>query len=296
LPDRKIQPKKMEALEKLKQAIKTHNVVAAAELAGVRSSQIQEMRKTLRGKAQMLVTKNTIVKIAGQELESEKKSINKFADSLSGPFALLFTNTNPFELIFFLNRNKVKVPAKGGDIATGDIIVPSGNTALPPGPIISEFGEVKIPTKIESGSIWVARDTIVARRGDTISSKLASVLTRLGMKPMEAGLSIIAAYDKGTVFDKGLLALDLEEYREDIITIYREGLSLASEAGYLTPDSAPLIIGKAWRQALSLAIKSEYATPETVEKIIKTAQTEMLALTNMVASINKEAAPNPATK
>jgi large subunit ribosomal protein L10 len=296
LPDRKIQPKKIEALEKLKQAIKTHNVVAAAELAGVRSSQIQEMRKTLRGKAQMLVTKNTIVKKAGQELEPEKKSINKFADSLSGPFALLFTNTNPFELILFLNRNKVKVPAKGGDIATGDIIVPAGNTALPPGPIISEFGEVKIPTKIESGSIWVARDTIVARRGDTISSKLASVLTRLGMKPMEAGLSIIAAYDKGTVFDKGLLELDLEKYRGDITTIYREGLSLASEAGYLTPDSAPIIIGKVWRQALSLAIKSEYATPETVEKIIKTAHTEMLALTNMVASINKEAAPNPATK
>ncbi len=293
MPIRKVQPKKREALEQLKQTIKKFEVVAAADLAGVRSSQIQEIRKTLRGKAEMLVTKNTIFKKASQELESEKTSISKFADSLSGPFTLLFTNTNPFELILFLNKNKVRVPAKGGDAATGDIIVPAGNTALPPGPIISEFGEVKIPTRIESGSIWVAKDTVVARKGDKISSKLASVLTRLGMKPMEAGLSIIAAYDKGTIFDKGLLALDLEEYRKDIIATYREGLSLACEAVYLTPESAPLIIGKAWSQALSVAVKSEYTTATTIEQIVRTAHAEMTAITNAVASIDKEALPKP---
>jgi large subunit ribosomal protein L10 len=292
LPARKVQPWKKEALEKMKGVMKMHDVVAAADLRGVRSTQIQEIRKTLRDKATMLVTKNTIFRKASQELEPERKNISKFAESIRGPLVLLFTDMNPFQLILFLNKNKVKVPAKGGDIATSSITIPAGNTGLPPGPIISEFGEVKIPTKIESGSIWVAKDTLVARKGDTIPTKLASVLTRLGMKPMEAGLSIVAAYDKGSLLNRDALALDLEDFKKNIASTYMQALILASEAGYLTPETALMIIGKAWRQAHSLAIKSEYVTPDTANEILRTAYTEMATLTNRVSAISKEAAPN----
>ena len=286
---RRIQPKKKEALEKMKKIMTEYDIVAAADLHGVRSTQIQEMRKTLRGKAQMLVTKNNLLKKAGQELEPKKKGISKFADSIDGPLAFLFTNMNPFELILFLNKNKVKVPAKGGDIATGDIIISAGNTGLPPGPIISEFGEVKIPTKIESGSIWVSKDTVVAKKGDKISAKLASVLTRLGMKPMEAGLSIVAAYDKGAILGRDSLTLDLDEFRQDISKVFVQALTLACEATYLTPESALPIFRKAWQQAYALAVQSEYATPETIEQIVKTAHAEMLALENTVAISKKPA-------
>jgi large subunit ribosomal protein L10 len=292
LPARKVQPWKKEALEKMKGVMKMHDVVAAADLRGVRSTQIQEIRKTLRDKATMLVTKNTIFRKASQELEPERKNINKFAESIRGPLVLLFTDMNPFQLILFLNKNKVKVPAKGGDIATSSITIPAGNTGLPPGPIISEFGEVKIPTKIESGSIWVAKDTLVARKGDTIPTKLASVLTRLGMKPMEAGLSIVAAYDKGSILNRDALALDLEDFKKNIAITYMQALILASEAGYLKPETALMIIGKAWRQAHSLAVKSEYVTPDTVNEILRTAYTEMATLTNRVSAISKETAPN----
>ena len=291
MPGRRVQPWKKEALERLKEVMKMHDVVAAADLSGVRSTQIQEIRKTLRDKAMMLVTKNTIFRKASQELEPQRKNISKFAESIRGPLVLLFTDMNPFQLILFLNKNKVKVPAKGGDIATSNITIPSGNTGLPPGPIISEFGEVKIPTKIESGSIWVAKDTLVARKGDAIPTKLASVLTRLGMKPMEAGLSIVAAYDKGSILDRDALVFDLEDFRKNIASTYMQALILASEAGYLTPETALTIIGKAWRQAHSLAVKSEYVTPDTVKDILRNAYAEMVALTNSVAAISKEAAP-----
>jgi len=273
----------------MKRIMTDYDVVAAADLHGVRSTQIQEMRKTLRGKAQMLVTKNNLLKRAGQELEPKKKGISEFAGSLDGPLAFLFTNMNPFELILFLNKNKVKVPAKGGDIATGDIIISAGNTGLPPGPIISEFGEVKIPTKIESGSIWVAKDTVVAKKGDKISAKLASVLTRLGMKPMEAGLSIVAAYDKGAILGRDSLTLDLDEFRKDISKIFMQALSLACEATHLTSESALPVFRKAWQQAYALAVQSEYATPETIEQIVKTAHAEMLALENAVVISKKPA-------
>ncbi|MBS7623687.1 50S ribosomal protein L10 [Candidatus Bathyarchaeota archaeon] len=284
MPKRRVQRKKREALERVIKVMSDYQVMAAADLRGVRSTQIQEMRKSLRGKVEMLIVKNTLLKKAGEELEAKRKGVKRFVDSLSGPLALLFTDMNPFELILCLNRNKVKVPAKGGDIATGDIIVSAGNTGLPPGPIISEFGEVKIPTKIESGSIWISRDTLVARRGETITAKLASVLTRLGMKPMEAGLSIIAAYDRGVILDSGMLTLDLDQFRRDISRTFMEALSLACEASYLTSESTLPIFRKAWQQACALAVHSEYATRETIEHIVKTAHSRMLALEMAVAA------------
>ena len=122
--------------------------------------------------------------------------MDKFAEAY-GSKVLIFTQLNPFELILFLNKNKVRVPAKGGDMATGEIMIPAGNTGLQPGPVISEFNEAKVQTRIEGGSIFIAKDTIVARKGDIISTKTASLLSKLGMKPMEAGLALSYAYDNG---------------------------------------------------------------------------------------------------
>jgi len=117
------------------------------------------------------------------------------------------------------------------------------------------------------------------------------VLARLGMKPMEAGLSIIAAYDKESILARDILALDLEEYKQNITKVFMQALSLACEAEFVTPESAPLIIGKAWKQAYALAIKSEYVTPETIKRIVQNAHAEMVTLANAVAVIKKEAAP-----
>ncbi|MBS7626195.1 50S ribosomal protein L10 [Candidatus Bathyarchaeota archaeon] len=287
---RRISPKKKLAMERVKEALRKHKVIAAADLTKVRSTQIQEVRKMLRGRAEILVAKNTIFRMACKEIEGERKNILKYAESLNGPFALILTDTNPFELILFLNKNKVKVPAKGGDIATGDIVVPGGNTGLPPGPIISEFGEVKIPTRIESGSIWVTKDTIVARKGDVISAKLASVLMRLGMKPMETGLSLISAYDGEMILNKEMLNLDLEEYRENIVEAALKALNLACEAGYLTSVTALPIFRKVMNQASALALAAEYITPETINQILRAAYLDMMTLNNIIAILNPGAA------
>jgi large subunit ribosomal protein L10 len=283
---RRVSPKKELAMERVKKALRKYRVIAAADLTKVRSTQIQEVRKMLRGRAEILVAKNTIFRMACKELESDRKNILKYAESLSGPFALILTDMNPFELILFLNRNKVKVPAKGGDIATGDIVVPAGNTGLPPGPIISEFGEVKIPTRIESGSIWITKDTIVARKGEVISAKLASVLTRLGMKPMETGLSLIAAYDGEMILDREMLKLNLEEYKRNIVEAAFKALNVACEAGYLTSATAIPIFRKALNQASALALAAEYITPETINQMLIAAYLEMMTLNNIIVMKN----------
>jgi large subunit ribosomal protein L10 len=280
---------KKEIFSDLVELLKKYSVIAVADLQKVRSSQIQEIRKKLRGKADLIVAKNTILRKASSSIAGEKKNVDKFADGLTGSKVLIFTQLNPFELIVFLNKNKVRVPAKGGDIATSEIVIPAGNTGLQPGPVISEFNEAKVQTRIEGGSIFVARDTVVAEKGDTISTKTASLLSKLGMKPMEAGLSLSYAYDNGLLLGPNDLAFDLDQMRNDFASAARLAFGLAVEANIVLPETAPVIISKAYRQAVALSVEAGFFTKETAELIIQRAYRNMNALTSAIARVNPEA-------
>jgi len=287
---KKIAPWKQEVIEQIQGNLSTYKMVAAANLQQVRSSQIHEVRKKLRGKVQFLVAKNNLVKRAAEE--SKKENIERFTEKLLGSRILLFSDLAPHSLVLLLNKNKVRVPAKGGDVATGEILIPAGNTGLPPGPVISEFGEAKVPTKIESGSIWVSKDTVVSRKGDAISPKLASVLSKLGIKPMELGLSLTAAYEQGVVFAEEDLKVDLDAYRTNLRQAASQAFNVAVNTGYVLPETAPQILGKVYREALSLAINAAYPAEEALPQIIRTAYIQMLGLTAK-AGITTETTEKP---
>jgi len=280
---------KKEIYQDVTELLKKYSVVAVADLQKVRSSQIQEIRKKLRGKADLIVAKNTILRKASEKMAAEKKGIDKFADSLTGSKVLIFTQMNPFELIIFLNKNKVRVPAKGGDIATSDIMIPGGNTGLQPGPVISEFNEAKVQTRIEGGSIFVAKDTVVVEKGEVIPVKTASLLSKLGMKPMEAGLSLSYAYDNGSVLGPNDLVFDLDQMKSDFSSAARLALGVAVEAGIMVPETAPMIISKAYRQAVEVSVESGFFTKQTANLIIQRAYANMSALSSAIEAIKPEA-------
>jgi large subunit ribosomal protein L10 len=284
MPSLKVLEMKKHLLDEIIELMRKHEVVAASDLKKVKSIQIQEIRKKLRDELFIRVVKSNIVKMATKNLDSEKKNITEFSSHLTGPFALIFTNLNPFRLILLLNRNKVKVSAREGDVATEDIIVPAGNTALPPGPLISEFNEVGIQTRIEEGSIWIANDTVVAEKGDVVSAKLVSVLSRLGIKPMEAGLSLLAAYDNGSVLSTDDLKFDLSEIENNFTEALSKAMNLAVNSNYLTKDTAIPILTKACREAFWVAVQAEYPSPETLSRTILQAH---LIATNISESLPK---------
>lgn len=280
---------KKEIYSDLTKLLEKYPVVAVANLQKVRSAQIQEIRKKLRGKADLIVAKNTILRKASEATSSKKQNIDKFAQDLTGSKVLIFTQMNPFELIIFLDKNKVRVPAKGGDIATGEIVVPAGNTGMQPGPVISEFNEAKVQTRIEGGSIFVAKDTVVVEKGDVISTKTASLLSKLGMKPMEAGLSLSYAYDNGLLLGPTDLAFDLDKMKNDFTSAARSAFGLAVEATIILPETAPIIISKAYRQAVAVSVEAGFFTKETGERIIQKAYRNMNALSAAITAIKPEA-------
>jgi len=288
---------KREIFDDLTELLKKYSVIAVADLQKVRSSQIQEIRKKLRGKAELVVAKNTILRKATEKAASSKEKVDQFAQSLTGSKVLIFTQMNPFELIIFLDKNKVRVPAKGGDVSTSDIMIPAGNTGLQPGPVISEFNEAKVQTRIEAGSIFVAKDTVVVRKGDVVPVKIASLLSKLGMKPMEAGLSLSYAYDNGLVLGPTDLAFNLEKMKGDISSAARLAFGVAVEANIILPQTAPMILSKAYRQAVAVSVEAGFFTKETTNLIIQKAYANMNALSSAITAVKPDAlAPQQASE
>jgi len=257
--------------------IEKNEVIANAELFKVRSNQLQQLRRKLRSDVIMKVVKNNIIKRA--LTASQKRNIEKLIDNLSGSSIFLFTSINPFKLNYILENSTVNATAKAGDIAQGDIIIPRGNTGLPPGPAISELHEVGIRTRIETGSIWVMRETVAANKGDVISASLASVLSKLGMKPIEVGLQLQNCYHDGFVFKGEQLRLDLDETKNELKTAVNRAFTFAVEVQYPIPETVPVILVNAFTDARNLAFQASYPTKEVVGDLIRKGYQHMLSLT-----------------
>jgi large subunit ribosomal protein L10 len=284
-----IPEKKVKEVEEVAEMLKAYAVVSIANLYKVRAAQLQELKKKLRGNVEIRVTKNTIMLRALEKCEKIKPNINKLREFLKGSNIFLFTNMNPFKLSLFLERNKVKTTAKAGDIAQTDIVIPSGNTGLAPGPVISELNEVGLLTKIETGSVWIARDTVVAKKGETISPKLASVLSRLGIKPIEVGLSITAAYDEGVILTENDLRIDLQKVIQQIQEAWTGAFNVAVNAAYPSAETAIPLLHIAQSEAFNLALNATYFDSPTISKlIISKAHFEALNLETYLTTVTKQ--------
>ena len=277
---------KIEKVKEIKSLLKEYRVLGIASLHKVRAAQLQEIRKKLADVAHIKVYKNRLVERALKEF-GNMKGLEKLKEFIQGSNAYIFTNYNPFKLALLLEKSKVKAPARAGDVAPVDIVVPAGNTGLPPGPIISQLNALGIPTRIESGSVWVSKDTVVAKKGTVINENLASILSKLGIKPLELGLSLKAVYDDGMVITGEELTLNLDEYKETIGEAHAQALNLAINAAYPMPETIEILLQKAMFEARNLAINANVFLPEVLPEIIQRAYFEALALETKVQEKQK---------
>ena len=272
----KPRPEKVETAARVADLAKRYPVLAVTSLSKVRASQLMAVRKALRGHAEVFVVKNTLAVLGLKK--AGIKNADQLLSHLTGQNALIFSTYDPFKLFLTLDKNKVYLPARAGDKAPDDIIVPAGNTSLPAGPVLSEFREAGIQTKIEGGSIWVNKDSVAVKKGGEITPKLASLLSKLNIKPIRAGLAISLAYESGLIYAGDLVAIDLEKYRADLMDAYSSSRGLAILIGYVTKETAPDIIARAFREAMSLQVEAGFLDRETAPLIFGRAEAEAAAL------------------
>ena len=279
-PTRKHYPKKKRLMyEELQRVPTEYTVIALSKMTKVRAAQLMMIRKKFRNDIRIKIIKNKVATRAFEKVNGIA-GLENLSKQLEGQCALIFTNINPFKLNLIFAQNKVFLPAKGGDIATKEIVVPSGNTGITPGPVLSEFKTANVPTKIDQGTIWVSKDTLVVRPGDVISTPLASLLSKLNVKPIEAGISVNFAIAEGLIFKEQDLRINLDEYKEDLVRSFEQALALATEAGYMTAETVKPLLVKAQQQARSLAAEAGYLTPETAGFVLPRALVQAEAVAN----------------
>jgi large subunit ribosomal protein L10 len=280
MPSQQVLEEKSAEVEAIKDLLQAYKFIGVASLQKVRATQLQELKKNLTGKVYMRVLKNTLMKLALEELG--KSELQKLETYLEGSNVLLFTNLNPFKLALLLERGKVKTTAKSGDIAAMDVVIPAGNTGQPPGPIISQLNAVGLPTRIESGSVWVSKDTLVVRKGEAINERLAGVLSKLGVKAVEAGLSMQAVLDEGLIIVGDKLKIDIDGTRKSLEQGNAEAFALSVAIVYPTLENIVTLLQVAHQKAVALSLGAAVPTKETIGDLIRKAQTEMLSLNSAV--------------
>ncbi|MCW4018298.1 MAG: 50S ribosomal protein L10 [Candidatus Bathyarchaeota archaeon] len=287
MPSQLVLQEKAGEVEEIKKWFVEYKSIGIASLNKVRATQLQEFKKSLHGKVYMRVMKNTLMKRALEKLD--KEDLKKLEPFLEGSNVLLFTNINPFKLALLLEKGKVKTTAKSGDIAAMDVVIPEGSTGQPPGPIISQLNGVGLPTRIESGSVWVAKDTLIVRKGEVINEQLASVLSKLGVKAVEAGLSMRVAFDEGLIVLEDQLRLDVEATRKTLLQNHSEAFALALEIAYPSPDTIKPLLQSAFQKATALSVSAGIVTKDTIADLIRKANAEMNSLNNAVEKAKPKA-------
>jgi large subunit ribosomal protein L10 len=288
MPSQQVLQEKSTEVDAIKDILKEYKSIGIANLQKVRASQLQGLKKSMAGKVYLRVLKNTLVKLAIDELD--QKELKQLEEYLEGSNVFLFTDINPFKLALMLERGKVKTTAKSGDIAAMDVVIPSGNTGQPPGPVISQLNAVGLPTRIESGSVWISKDTLVVRRGEPINERLAGVLSKLGIKAVELGISMRAVFDNGMMIDGDKLHIDVDATRKSVEASNQEAFALALEISYTTKEPIKPLLQSAHQKAIALSVGAAIPTKETIADLIRKANAEMTSLSGAAEKAKPKAA------
>lgn len=270
---------KQREAQELKKLMDESKVIAVAELSRFPSDLFGEIRKKLAGKAKIRVTKTRIALKALNESKFKDCGLENF---LKGSIALVFTGMDPFELYLLLKKSKGKAPAKAGMIAESDILVPAGDTGLPPGPDLADLKNAGLKVQLKGASIKIAEDCVVVKKGEKVNEAVAKALAKLDIKPVEIGLKITAAVEGKQLFEASVLDISVDETIEKIMKAFSDSLNLSVSIVFPNKANIAILLAKSFREAKGVALQAEYLCKETMPELLGKAKRQAEALGGLV--------------
>jgi large subunit ribosomal protein L10 len=270
---------KKEEVEDIKKNVKAYKLIGLVDMYGIPAQQVQQIRRNLRGMAVIKVMRNTLIEHAFNDIGGDVKNLSKY---ISGHSAVIFTNDNPFKLYKQLEKTKTKMAAKAGEKAPEDIVIQGGPTSFKPGPIVGELQQAGIPAAIEGGKVKIRETKTVVKKGGIISAKLAPILVKLDIKPMDVGVALQVAFHDGSIYEPSVLAVDETVILGQIALAGRQALALSLEAAIPTKDSMDALLTRAVRDARGVAIEAAIYEKDVVDAIIGKAERESQVIKNLV--------------
>jgi large subunit ribosomal protein LP0 len=249
--------KKQEYFAKLTGLLENYTKAFVVEVDNVGSNQLQKVRIALRGKAVILMGKNTMVRKVLRGQIQQDPALEALLPLIRGNVGFVFVKDDLSAVRTILLREKIGAPAKAGVIAPCDVVIPAGNTGMEPS-MTSFFQALNIATKINKGQIEITTNVNVITKGIKVGASEANLLQKLNIKPFQYGLVIKSVYDNGSVFSDSILDLD-----DEIVAKFREGVkniaAIGLQVGYPTVASVPHSVIRGYKNLLSIAVETSYS-------------------------------------
>ena len=255
---------KEDQLEQLKKLVAKHKVIAVADIRLFPSALFSQMRKKLHGKAVIKVSKTKVIRKA-LESHAHAKELTSFAQANC---AVIFTDMNPFELYGFLKKNKGKVAAKVGGIAEEDIIIPAGDTGLPPGPALSDLKGAGLKVAVQGATIAIMDDKVVTKKGEAVTAPVAGTLAKLNILPFKVGMKLSAATENGHLFKGEVLDIDTDKVFLNFVGAHKNSFNLAFNARITNKATIELLVLKAFGDTNAVAMEGKIMNKATIGNFV----------------------------
>jgi large subunit ribosomal protein LP0 len=223
------------------------------------SAHMQKIRKSLRGKAVILMGKNTMIRRAIRTNAHRNEQWNAILPLISGNVGLVFTKQeeNLSEILDRVQSLRVPAAARAGTFAPKDVFIPKGPTNLEPTKT-SFLSALNVGTRIYKGQIEILHDLHLVKKGDRVGSSEATLLHMLDVKPFEYGLVAVNVYENGSIYHPDVLKLK----DADILAKFAAGLanvaSLSLELGIPTLAAFPHAVLRGYKNLAAIAMETDY--------------------------------------
>ena len=250
--------RKTEYFEKMKVLLATYNKCFIVAVDNVGSMQLQMTRKALRGKGEVLMGKNTMMRKVIREFVEENPGTpcENLEECCRGNVGFVFTNGDLGEIREILESNTRPAPARVGAVAPIKVVVPKGPTGCDPGQT-AFFQTLQIATKITRGQIEMVNDTDLIEEGERVTASQAALLQKLNIEPFTYGLVLKAVYDNGSLFDAKVLDITDDVLAAKFSAALKSIASISLALGYPTQASVPHSIANAFKAVVAVTIGLE---------------------------------------
>jgi len=219
---------------------------------------MQKVRLSLRGKAQMLLGKNTLLRKVVRENISKNPKLESLMPYIVGNMGFVFTNENLSEIRNLIQEQKAPAPARVGTFAPNDVIIPNGSTGLDPGQT-SFFQALSIATKIVKGAIEIVNEVTLIRVGTKVTASHVALLDKLNIRPFKFGIIVSDVYEDGTTYSAKVLDMSqsdlMDKFSNGVNTIAAISLAI----GYPTSASLRHHVVNAFNRLLHLSLATDYS-------------------------------------
>jgi large subunit ribosomal protein L10 len=261
---------KKQDVEEMVKNLKDKKSIVLLNLSKTPDKLVQKIRKKLKDQsgAYFKISKLAVVKRA---LEAAKLPSQLYSD-VNFPVAVIgLKDISPYDVSSMFMDNMLSIAAKPGDISPFEIVIPAGETEMPPGPALTQLKQAGLNVKVDKGKIAIVSDSVLAKAGDKLTKEKVAALQMLNIKPFKVGLTIWKAFDGSTIFSAEVLGLSMEGIVSGLKEAVSQGFNVSINANYPTESNVSIILTNAIQQGRSVGINSGAYSEGVIGDILRRA-------------------------